>query len=156
MRISLFATALTLGLVTLAAAPASAEPLATDAQRILRPGDKIEWTVSGPHFLKVGSVGLSPLADVDKIITFSPALTATGTEGSGAAGGTVTGTVKDDAATQGVATFVFTCGAHAAAMKSLPFTIAPRDSQPPRILKIRATPQFHWILAGEDAQIDTN
>ena len=53
MRKSLFAAALTLGLVALAAAPASAEPLATDAQRILRPGDKIEWTVSGPHFLKL-------------------------------------------------------------------------------------------------------
>ena len=130
MQKSLFAAALTLGLV--ARPPRLRVPSPWPRMRQpIRPGDKIEWTVQGPHFLKIGSAGLTPLADVNKIVTFSPSLTVTGTEGNGASNGTVTGTVKDDAATQGVATFVFTCGAHAAAMKSLPFTIAPKDGQPP-------------------------
>ena len=54
-------------------------------------------------------------------------------------------TVRDDAATTDVSSFVFTCGAHQARMKSLPFRISPKDAQPPRILRIRAV-GLDWML----------
>ena len=139
--------------------PVGAEPLSTDpADRTIRPGDKIEWSVPNPHFLRVGAAGLTTLDDVRKIMTFEPALTVSGSVANSASGGKVTATIKDDAATQGVAEFVFTCGQHPTDMKSLPFPVAAKDSQPTRTLKIRAVSGNHWILekAGGDVQVDTN
>lgn len=64
-------------------------------------------------------------------------------------------TVRDDAATTGVSGFVFTCGAHQARMKSLPFRISPKDAQPPRTLRIRAV-GLDWMLdtAGGPVKVD--
>jgi hypothetical protein len=152
-----------LALLALACRPAAAEPLSTDlatdlADRTLRPGDKIEWAVPNPHFLRIGAVGLTPLGDVKKIITFETKLNESGGVANSASGGKVTGTVTDDAATQGVAEFTFTCGQHPTDMKSLPFPVGAKDGQAPRTLKIRAVSGNHWILerASGDVQVDTN
>jgi len=150
MARALFATALCVGL--LSAAPTWAQP--TDQDRTVRPGDSIEWFGRAPHRVQFGGSGgsppgpLTPLADVDKILTFIPPLTEDQPGvGESPTGGTpmLRATVKDDAAAAGVASFVFTCGQHPGEMKSLPFTVAPKDGQPNRTLIIRAV-GLDWML----------
>jgi hypothetical protein len=161
---ALHTSVLSLGLIAFTGGLACAEPISTDpADRTIRPGDKIEWSVPNPHFLRVGAAGLTPIADVDKILTFTPPLTVAGGVGNSASGGTVVGTVKDNADTQGVAQFVFTCGQHPTAMKSLPFPVAAKDARTPatRTLKIKAVTvngEHHWILekVGGDVQVDVD
>ena len=143
--------ALCLALLALSGACAQAEPKATDADRVLRPGDKIVWNAPSPHFLQVGGDGLTPLDQVNKILTFSPALTIDRDTGSGDSDTAITGTVNDGADTAGVATFVFTCGNHPGPMKSQPFTIAASDRQPARTLQIRAASgPLRWLLKKDD------
>jgi|GEM_PF-6445902 len=147
---AVFAIALGAGLMV--AVPGLAQ--STDQQRTVRPGDRIEWSANPPHFVQFGGLGgnpqgpLTPLADVDKILSFVPPLSVDGDIGQGPTGGApgLVATVKDDAAGAGVANFVFTCGQHPGQMKSLPFTVAPKDAaQPPRTLKIRAV-GLDWML----------
>lgn len=143
--------ALCVAVVALAPMPTRAQ--STEQDRTVRPGDTIEWFGLRPHRVQFGgsggtpSVPLTPLADVDKVLDFKPALTVKpdGT-GDSPAGGTpmLIATVKDNAAA-GVTSFVFTCGHHRAQMKSLPFNIAPKDDRPKRTLRIRAV-GLDWML----------
>src|SRR5215204_4362237 len=99
--------------------------MSTPADRILKPGDKIEWVAQAPHFLRLGAPGLTPRDQVEKILTFLPKLTLKPRDIlEGDPDVVVTGTVTDNAAAQGVSAFVFACGQHPTAMLSSPFTIA--------------------------------
>ena len=140
---------------------AFAQSMSTPADRILRPGDTIQWAPAGPHKLRLGSTGLTPVTDIDKILTFSPAPASdAGGVREWNAAQAVTATVKDGADTQGVATFVFTCGAHPAAMLSHPFTFESKPAaQPTRTFRIRSDPANKWIMqkpdGSGDVQVDT-
>jgi hypothetical protein len=146
----MFATALCVGL--LAAVPTWAQ--STDQDRTVRPGDRIQWFGRAPHRVQFGGFGgtpetpLTPMADVDKVLAFVPPLfeSAPGV-GESPSGGTpmLIATVKDNADSVGVASFVFTCAHHPETMKSLPFMLAPKDGQPPRTLTIRAD-SLDWML----------
>jgi hypothetical protein len=144
--------AIWVGIIALAPAPAWAQ--SAEQHRTVRPGDRIEWHGLSPHRVQFGGSGgapsapLTPLADVGRILAFVPPLAVKrGGVGHSPIGGTpmLVATVKDDAAATGVASFVFTCGHHPGPMKSLPFKIAPRDTQPPRTLKIRVV-GLDWML----------
>jgi hypothetical protein len=37
------------------------------ADRVLRPGDTIQWVPATPHHLQLGSAGLTPLTEVDTV-----------------------------------------------------------------------------------------
>jgi hypothetical protein len=143
--VALFAASLTASL---------AQPMSTPTDRVLRPGDKIRWVPDpqSPHKLQLGSTGLTSLADVDKILTISPAPT---TDSNGVRiwkpGQAVTGTVNDNADTAGVANFIFTCGAHPAKMKSEPFTFEAKPAnQGERTFNIRSDPAIKWIMQKPD------
>jgi len=137
-----------------------AQTMSTPADRILRPGDTIQWTPLGGHKLRLGGSGLTSLTDVDKVMTLSP---APASESGGVrdwnAGQAVTATLKDNADTQGVANFVFTCGQHPAAMLSHPFTIEAKPAaENVRTFVIRSENVFKWIMKkpdGTDVQVDT-
>jgi len=132
---------------------AFAQTPSTPADRVLRPGDTIQWVPAGPHKLQLGSAGLTPVADVDKILTFSsaPASDAGGVRVWKPAEA-VTATVKDNADTLGVANFIFTCGAHPPQMKSQPFTIEskPAGQSTTRTFRIRSDPSIKWIMQKSD------
>jgi hypothetical protein len=162
---STIAAVLCLGLLGIPCGPAHAQAVSTDDDRTVRPGDRIDWSGPAPHRVRFGgtvgtpAVTLTPMADVDKVLQFSPNTPLTDVEGmaSSKVGGSpmLSATVKDDAATSGVSSFVFTCGRHPADMKSLQFKIAPKDGREGRILKIKAV-GLDWILekAGGDVQVD--
>jgi hypothetical protein len=157
------AAALCIGLLAVACSPGRAQPVSTDEDRTVRPGDRIEWSGPAPHRVQFGgSVGtppvvLTPLADIDKVITFSSPLNISDDTGTSKVGGMpmLTATVKDDAATSGVAAFMFTCGRHPVDMKSLPIKIAANTGQAPRTLKIKAV-GLNWLLekAGGDVKVN--
>jgi hypothetical protein len=157
MSKTLAITAFCLGLLVLAPAPGFAQPTPEDLT--IRPDDKIEWTAPSPHFLRVGATGLTPLSDVNKILSFSPPLDKKpGDVAEGKSDVVVTGTVLPDADKQGVPTFVFTCGQHPAGMLSRPFTVAARAREAVKTLRIRAEAGQKWMLKREDGtevQIDT-
>jgi hypothetical protein len=124
--------------------------MSTPADRVLRPGDTIEWLPAGPHKLQLGSSGLTPLADIDKILTFS---TAPASDSGGVRiwnpAQAVTATVKENADLQAVMNFIFTCGAHVALMKSQPFTFQPAG-QNKQTFRIRSDPSMKWIMQKPD------
>ena len=159
MPMAAFRFFLGLGLIVLAGSSAAAQPMSTPADRIVRPGDKIEWTAASPHFLRLGGPGQTPRADIEKVLTFMPALAnAPNDTLEGEPDATITGTIKDDATTSGVGSFVFVCGQHPVAMQSSSFTIEARSNQPIQTLKIRAAPGNKWIMQkadGTEVQVDT-
>ena len=124
MTRTITAAALCVGLLAMPPSAGFAQTMSTPLDRVLRPGDTIEWVPVDPHFLGLGIAGLTPLTEVDKILTFSPAPAsdAVGVR-TWSKAQAVTATVKDNADMQGVAIFVFTCGGHPAQMKSQPFTM---------------------------------
>jgi hypothetical protein len=148
MTRTITAAALCVGLLAMPLSAGFAQTMSTPVDRVLRPGDTIQWVPADPHHLQLGSAGLTPLTEVDKILTFSPA------PASDARGvrtwnhaQAVTATVKDNADMQGVANFVFTCGGHPAQMKSQPFTIESKPAgQNPRTFRIRSDLSLKWIL----------
>jgi hypothetical protein len=136
----------------LSLASALAQPVSTPADRVLRPGDTIQWTPAGPHKLRLGGAGLTPITDVDKVLTFSPppASEADGTREWDKLQ-VVTATVKGNADTQSVAQFIFTCGAHPVQMKSRSFTFESKPpGQNPRTFAIRSDPALKWIMQKPD------
>jgi hypothetical protein len=138
---------------------AGAQPMSKPEDRIIRPGDTIEWDAPNPHRLRVGGTNVTSLDDVDKILTFSPALTPKlGNIREGDSDVIVRATVRDGADTQGVSGFVFTCGQHPGQMLSHPFQVqAKATGQPSRTLKIRVE-GLKWILRKDDntdVQVDT-
>ena len=149
--------ALLLGLYTLSPDLTAAESMSRPGDRIVRPGDRIEWVVPNPHRLRVGGAGLTSLEGVDKILNFSPALTPKpGNIRESGSDAPVTGTVKDGAEMQGVANFVFTCGAHPGQMLSHPFTVEAKvDGEAPRTFRITADDDLRWIMERRDVQVDT-
>ena len=160
---TLMHAALCVALIAMQSGLARAQSMSTDEDRTVRPGDRIEWSGPAPHRVRFGgTVGsppapLTPLSDIERVLSFSPPLTVSGTTGSSDVGGTpmLAATVRDDAAASGVTAFNFTCGRHPADMLSLPFKIASKDGQPPRILKIKAV-GLDWMLekAGGDLKVD--
>ena len=103
-----------------------------------------------------GPAGLSSITEVDKIFTFSPApaIDQGGVREWNPAQA-VTATVNDNADTQGVAQFIFTCGAHLVQMKSRPFTIESKPAgQNPRVFTIRSDPAIKWIMQKPDGSGD--
>jgi hypothetical protein len=132
--------------------PAFTQPVSTPGDRVLRPGDIIQWTPAGPHKLHLGGSGLTSVNDVDKILTISPAPAIDqGGVREWKPAQAVTATVKDNADTQGVAQFIFTCGAHLVQMKSRPFTIESKPAgQNPRTFTIRSDPAIKWIMQKPD------
>jgi hypothetical protein len=142
--------------------------MSTEADRTVRPGDKIEWVSPSPHRIRFGgsvpnptpggpAIQLTPLTTINNNLSFVPQLTESGGIAQGNQGQTVTATVKDTATPD--VTFIFTCGFHTSGMISHPFKIvAATPGQAPRTLKIRATPALQWLLRkddGTDVQIDT-
>jgi hypothetical protein len=136
-----------------------AQTMSTPVDRVLRPGDTIQWAPVDPHYLQLGRAGLTPLTEVDKILTFSPAPASdAGAVRTWNHAQAVTATVKDNADMQGVANFVFTCGGHPAQMKSQPFTIESKPAgQSPRTFRIRSDLSLKWILqkpnGGREVQV---
>jgi hypothetical protein len=144
-----------------------AEPPPAAGDLVVKPGDTIEFASPSPHRLRFGgsvqnaadptgpAIQLTPWIEVEKIFTFTPALTVNAGIAMGAPGQTVTATVKETASAG--ATFVFTCGQHPPAMLSLPLTVAAKEGTA-RELKIRAANLFKWLLKkadGTEVQIDT-
>ena len=148
MTRTITAAALCVGLLAMPLSAGFAQTMSTPVDRVLRPGDTIQWVPADPHHLQLGSAGLTPLTEVDKILTFSPAPASdAGGVRTWSAAQAVTATVKDNADMQGVANFVFTCGGHPAQMKSQPFTIESKPAgQNPRTFRIRSDPSLKWIL----------
>ena len=160
---------LSMCLVAMAVAHGStgAEPPPAAGDLIVKPGDTIEFASPSPHRLRFGGsvqdaanttgppIQLTPWTEVEKILTFTPALAVNAGIAMGAPGQTVTATVKETASAG--STFMFTCGQHPAAMLSLPFTVAAKGG-PERALKIRAANVLKWLLKkadGTEVQIDT-
>lgn len=152
MTRTLSAATLCVALFAMSLSAAFAQPASTPADRVLRPGDTIQWVPAGPHKLQLGSAGLTPVTDVDKILTFSPApVSNTGGVRIWDAAQAVTATVKDDADKQGLANFIFTCGAHIGQMKSQPFTIESKPAgATTRTFRIRSDPSIKWIMQKPD------
>ena len=165
MRRTPIAAALCIGLLVFACCePAPRTQLvATDEDRTVRPGDRIEWSGPAPHRVQFGGTigtppaALTPLADIDKVLIFSSPLNISDDVGTSRVGGfpMLTATVKDDAAASGVAAFVFTSGRQPADMKSLPFKIAAKTGAAPRTLTIKVVGQ-NWMLekAGGDVKVN--
>jgi plastocyanin len=130
--------------------------MSAPADRVLRPGDKIEWTPAGVHKLRLGGSDLTSFADVGKIMTISPApTTVSGDVHDWKPGETVTATLKDDADKQGVTEFKFTCGQHPGGMRSSPFTIEAKPSGAnTRTFAIRSDDPQKWILRKPDGSGD--
>jgi hypothetical protein len=148
MTRTITAAALCIGLLATPLSDGFAQTMSTPVDRVLRPGDTIQWVPAAPHFLGLGIAGLTPLTEVDKILTFSPAPArdAGGVRTWGTAQA-VTATVKDNADMQGVVNFVFTCGGHTVQMKSKPFTIESKQAgQNPQTFRIRSDNSLKWIL----------
>src|SRR6202030_3262409 len=148
MTRTIIAAALFVGLLAMPLSAGFAQTISTPVDRVLRPGDTIQWVPATPHHLQLGSAGLTPLTEVDKILTFSPAPASdAGGVRTWSAAQAVTATVKDNADMQGVANFVFTCGGHQVQMKSQPFTIESKPAgQNPRTFRIRSDPSLKWIF----------
>ena len=148
MTRTISAAALYVGLLAMPLSAGFAQTISTPVDRVLRPGDTIEWVPTTPHHLQLGSAGLTPLTDVDKILTVSPAPASdAGGVRTWSGGQAVTATVKGNADMQGVAYFVFTCGGHPVLMKSQPFTIESKSAgQKPRTFRIRSDVSLKWIL----------
>jgi hypothetical protein len=128
--------------------PVVAQPALSPDDLIIRPGDTIVWSASTSHQVQFGGIGLTPLDDVNKVLTFTPALTVTGNTGLSAVGGDpmLTATVKSDAAGSGVAAIVFTCGKHPGQMKTKPFPVQAA-TRAPRTIKIKSDPNGNnWLL----------
>ena len=73
MTRTITAAALCVGLLAMPLSAGFAQTMSTPVDRVLRPGDTIQWVPADPHHLQLGSAGLTPLTEVDKILTFSPA-----------------------------------------------------------------------------------
>lgn len=160
MSKTLFATALSLGLLALASEPIFAQGASTPADRTIRQGDTIEWVAesAGPHEVRFGAPGTTPVAAINTILeSFTPVLTpgAIGNSPRLPSGRLLTAKVKN-AATPGT-TFIFTCGVHPPQMLSQPFTIAARVAgQPPRTHRIKGVSGLHWLLeVTRNVQVDT-
>ena len=152
MRKALSVCTLSLSVLYLSGGLVHAQQMSTPADRILRPGDIIQWDAATPHRLRVGGTGQTSLSDVDKTLSFTVDLTpAPGNARDGESDTPVTATVKDGADTQGVATFVFTCGAHPSLMRSQPFTFEAKPAgQNPRTFAIKAGSSFKWVMEKPD------
>jgi hypothetical protein len=150
MARTITAAALWVGLLAmpLSAGFAQTITISTPADRGLRPGDTIQWAPVYPHYLQLGLAGLTPLTEVDKILTFSPAPASdAGGVRTWSSAQVVTATVKDNADMQAVANLIFTCGGHPILMKSQPFTIESKPAgQNPRTFRIRSDLSLKWIL----------
>jgi hypothetical protein len=148
MTRTITAAALYIGLLAMPLSVGFAQTISTPVDRVLRPGDTIQWVPATPHHLQLGSAGLTPLTEVDKILTLSPAPASdAGGVRTWGWGQAVTATVKANADMQGIAYFVFTCGGHQVLMKSQPFTIESKPAgQNPRTFSIRSDPTLKWIL----------
>jgi plastocyanin len=116
----------------------------------LRPGDTITW--SGPgHVVQFGGsaagVTLTPLADVQKILTFTPPLDVNDGAGFSTKDQVplVTAKLNANADQQGVSAFDFICAIHAPLMHSRPFTVAPKAGHLDRTVKIKAV-GTSWML----------
>ena len=139
---------------------AAQEPAPTAEDLTLRPGDTVMWNPSGPHLLRFGgtvnvggeSITLTPFADVVQLLEhFDPPLTVAANGIAMAPRGTpVSATVRDDAPSQEVTQFFFTCGfrPHVNRMVTIPFTIAPIvEGRAPRDIQIAtANGPFRWVL----------
>lgn len=134
------------GMIVIAPAVSLAQPAPTDADLTLHPGDRITWTTVAPHRLQFGGANVTSFADVQKVLKDidPPLLVDDQGIAKGRPNSTVTATVRDDAATSGVATLNFTCGAHPALMVTKPFTFAA-DRQS-RDVQIVSAPPPTWIL----------
>jgi len=110
----------------------------------------------------VQAVVLTPFADVSKLLTLDPALVVEQGIATADAGKKVTATVKDGAASSGVAEFFFTCGfpAHNTLMLSKSFKIVASSGQAPRDIQIvnAASGNPRWILktSGGDRNLSRN
>lgn len=158
MRLNLVRLLSLAGILVFHAGPLAAqEPPPTVAELILKPGDKITWTVNSPHRVRFGGAVvhggapfvLTSFSEIEKLFDFQPALTA-GPDGV-ALGPTgqnvkVTATVKNSAVAG--TTFAFTCGfaPHNNSMLTVPFKIAAPDGQPVRQLEIRSEMPPRWLL----------
>lgn len=115
---------------------------------IVRRGDKIDWSAlsGGPHRVKFGVAGTTPVAEITALLEFTPALTPGGDSPQKVTGPLTSATVKDVPEVVGK-TFVFTCGVHQAQMLSLAFTIADKVAGvASRTHKITGEAGLHWHL----------
>src|ERR1700694_1072786 len=148
-------------------ADAAAQAGPTPEDLTLRPGDTITW--SGPgHVVQFGGSAaggttlpppLTPLSDVQKVLSFTPALelSSDGKSGFSTKDQTplVSAKVNANADQQGVSAFDFICVIHAPSMHSKPFTIAPKDVHADRVVKIKSA-GTKWMLetAHGDVRLD--
>lgn len=145
---------------SMAGAAAQAGPTPEDLT--LRPGDTITWSGLG-HVVQFGGsvagVTLTPLSDVQKVLSFTPALDISqdGKSGFSTKDQTplVSAKVNANADQQGVSAFDFICVIHAPSMHSKPFTIAPKDGHADRVVKIKSA-GTRWMLetAHGDVRLD--
>lgn len=147
MRI-LITASLALALLPAAFTHVAAQPSLTPEDLILRPDDEITWSGPSSHQVQFGGIGITSVADANKVLAFSPALTVVGTIGVSAEGGEpmLTAVVKSDAPASGVATIVFTCAKHPGSMKSKPFVVQAA-ARAPRKIKIKSDPNGNnWLM----------
>jgi hypothetical protein len=139
-------TAFCLGLLTMSAPTVLAQ---SSPEVIVRQGDMIEWfsISAGPHGVKFGSDGGSPLNEVNALLEFTPPLN-NGESESKPTGRLLTAKVKDNAEVG--KKFVFVCAIHSGAtgpMLSHPFKIAAKVAgEQPRTHKIMGVTGQHWAI----------
>ena len=72
MTRTITAAALCVGLLAMPLSAGFAQTMSTPVDRVLRPGDAIQSDPANPHHLQLGRAGLTPLTEVDKILTSLP------------------------------------------------------------------------------------
>lgn len=152
MPMKLSSAAFCLGLLALSASGAQAQGT---QEVIVRQGDTIEWYAisAGPHGIKFGADGATPVNQVDPLLQFSPrpdgspGLNNNGESLSKGTGLLLTAKVKADAAVD--KTFIFVCAVHGGAqspMLSRPFKIAASVAGQQQTHKIIGVTGLHWAL----------
>lgn len=140
----LLSTVFCLGLLALSTPSVYAQG---SPEAIVRQGDTIEWWAisAGPHGVRFGSDGGSPVNEVSALLEFTPALN-NGDSEQKSTGRLLTAKVKDNAEVG--KRFVFVGSFHTdGQMISHRFTVAAKVAgEQPRTHKITGVTGLHWAL----------
>jgi hypothetical protein len=145
MPVKLLSTVFCLGLLALSTLSVHAQ---SSPEVIVRQGDTIEWWAisAGPHGVRFGSEGGSPVNEVSALLEFTPPGLTNGDSEQKQTGRLLIAKVKDNAEVG--KKFVFVCSIHTNGnMISHPFTVAAKVAgEQPQTHKIMGVTGQHWAL----------